>query len=226
MGSPRIKKSKSRLGVTEFNDADKLVLFLYRFSELATRQYFRTVKWSVNPLQMTMDGTNEDMFCAFVLTFRHFYATNEPTELNKIGGILAKAAQLGKDHAMLDELRRIKTEFDGAPVVQLEIFDPDGKVVETITPQAAFDMYFNCKYFHTDPRGAAFIFQLPRQHQDSAHHAFQWSFAKHVKRMQEYLPLVRKVLTAGVLPKGGFTISDYKDGDDSPNVLYIPFLQW
>jgi hypothetical protein len=107
----------------------------------------------------------------------------------------------------LDEIGRIKEEFDKSPSFALEPFDPSGKPIKLIEEDQMFDLYLNCHYSHTDVRGAQLFYQLPASDRQKAHKAFQLSLSRYVKRLNAYLPLVVKYLNSPLLPKGGFSVT-------------------
>jgi hypothetical protein len=153
-----MRLKKKRTNVLEFNERDKLVLFLVRMDELANRRYYKEIDWNVSPGGVSLRAADDDTFAAFLLSFRHFYASDSPTEMGKIHGILCKVAHTLSDAGTLAELARIKQEFTKGPVVRIDVFDTRGTTIEKFDNDQIFDLYINCRYFHTDPRGAEFFF--------------------------------------------------------------------
>jgi hypothetical protein len=86
----RLKKKHSK--APEFNDRDKLVLFFVRMDELTNRKYYKQIDWTITPGGMSLKVVDDDLFSAFLLTFRHFYAKDSPTEMDKIHAILSRTA--------------------------------------------------------------------------------------------------------------------------------------
>ena len=154
-----------------------------------------------------MSEVEEELFAAFILTFRHFHVKNSPTAVGTIRSILDKTAKTANDSATSEEIRRIKAEFDKSISFALEPFDPNGKSIKFIEEDELFDLYLNCQYFHTDVRGAQLFYQLPASDRQKAHKVFQLSLSRYVNRLNAYLPLVVKCLNSALLPKGGFAFT-------------------
>jgi|SRR5665213_542360 len=217
----RLKKRKQK--TFTFNDHDKLFLFLYRVSELKSRTYYKKANWKIGTDTFSIDEVDEELFAAFILTFRHFHASDSPTAHGKIQSILFQVAVKMKDTEVQDELRRIRDEFDKSPKFGLSPFDISGNELEPISEEQMFDTYLNCHYFHTDPRGAQQLFQLPELHRTRAHKAFQLSLYRHVRRLVAYVPLVKKYLNSPVLPVGCFSpVAILESGDIAEGTLVFP----
>jgi hypothetical protein len=204
----RKKQAKS----LEFNDRDKLALFLVRMKELTGRKFHGQVDWSATPEGMTVPKADDDIFAAFLLSFRHFYANDSPTEMGKIHGILSRVAHTLGDSATVSELARIKVEFGKGPLFRFDVFDTAGKVIHEFRDEEIFDLYINCHYFHTDPRGAEFFFKMPEPSRTNCNHAFQLALFRYVRRFHAYVPLVVKVLMSSVLPVGRFNVTPVNQG--------------
>jgi hypothetical protein len=187
-----------------FNDSDKIILFLYRMSQLESRTYVKELrKRSADSLEFP--DPNVELFDAFILTFRHFYSTNEPTFIDSIHAILSKSARTSKNDEVMKALISIKEAFEKAPKYRIHIYDANPSDVHTrMTDQELFDLYINCHYFHTDARGGGLFFQLPEPHRTKCNKVFQLSLVKYINRLRSYVPLAASLLNSGLLPQGIF----------------------
>ncbi len=209
----RTKKKQAKS--LEFNDRDKLALFLVRMKELTGRKFHEQVDWSAAPEGMTVGKADDDIFAAFLLSFRHFYANDSPTEMGKIHGILSRVAHGLGDSATITELGRIKLEFAKGPLFRFDVFDTGGTVIHKFHDDEIFDLYINCHYFHTDPRGAEFFFKMPEPSRTNCNHAFQLALFRYVRRFHAYVPLVVKVLMSSALPVGRFNVTPVNQGQQN-----------
>jgi hypothetical protein len=206
----RLKKQRSK--ALEFNERDKLVLFLVRMDELTNRKYYKEIDWKVTPKGLSLRAADDDTFAAFLLSFRHFYANDSPTEMGKIHGILSKVAHTVNDAGTLAELAKIKVEFAKGPVFRFDVFDTKGTVIEKFDNDQIFDLYINCRYFHTDPRGAEFFFKMPEPSRTTCYHAFQMALIRYVRRFHAYVPIIMKFLSSSALPPGRFDVNPANRG--------------
>jgi|HubBroStandDraft_1064217.scaffolds.fasta_scaffold89040_3 hypothetical protein len=211
-----MRRKKSQPTALEFNDRDKLAFFLMRISELATRKYYQQFDWKTIPSALTFQAADDDSFAAFILTFRHFYANDSPTAMGKIHGILARTAKTLNDLETIKELARIKEAFDKGPLLRLDVFDTKGTIIEKFSNEQIFDLYLNCRYFHTDPRGAEFFFKMPEPYKTECHKAFQLALLRYVNRFHAYVPITLKVLKSTALPVGRFVLYSVDPGQPSP----------
>jgi hypothetical protein len=67
------------------------------------------------------------------LTFRHFYAKDSPTEMDKIHAILSRTAYTLDDEGAKTELARIKQVFNKGPLFRFDVFNTKGTVIETFS---------------------------------------------------------------------------------------------
>lgn len=207
-----MRLKKRRYKALEFNERDKLVLFLVRMDELTSRRYYKEIDWKVTPEGLSLRAEDDDTFAAFLLSFRHFYAKDSPTEMGKIQGILSKVAHTLSDAGTLAALARIKQEFANGPVFRIDVFDTKGTVIEKFNNDQIFDLYINCRYFHTDPRGAEFFFKMPEPSRATCYHAFQMALIRYVRRFHDYVPIIMKFLSSSALPAGRFDVNPANQG--------------
>jgi hypothetical protein len=206
----RLKTKRSK--ALEFNERDKLVLFLWRMHEFTNRRYYKETDWKVTTGALSLKVTDDDTFAAFLLSFRHFYANDSPTEMGKIHGILSKVAHTSGDAGTLAELVKIKQEFAKGPLLRIDIFDTKGTVIEKFKNDQIFDLYINCRYFHTDPRGAEFFFKMPERSRTTCYHAFQMALIRYIIRFHAYVPIIVRFLDSSALPQGRFDVNPANHG--------------
>jgi len=103
----------------EFNDSDKLFLFIQKMRELHSRRFYKGLSLEVDPqhkqvrLHRVDDPESSD---AFILTFRHFWEPSSPIEVNKIAGIFKRVAKMLNDDAdLVRTLDSIDDEFRNSP---------------------------------------------------------------------------------------------------------------
>jgi hypothetical protein len=180
--------------------------------ELTSRKYYKEIDWRVIPQGLSLKAVDDDTFAAFLLSFRHFYANDSPTEMGRIHGILSKVAHTFSDVAMVAELAKIKQEFAKGPIFRIDVFDTKGTVNEKFNNEQIFDLYINCRYFHTDPRGAEFFFKMPEPSRTTCYHAFQMALIRYVRRFHAYVPIIMKVLNSSALPPGRFNVNPPNQG--------------
>jgi hypothetical protein len=173
-------------------------------SELESRTYVKELR----PRQadnLEFANPNVELFDAFMLTFRHFYASNEPTFIDSVHAVLARAAKESSNNDMMNELGGIREAFDKSPRYRIDVYDKDPSVIHTrLTDDELFDLYINCLYFHTDVRGGGFLFQLPEADRARCHKVFQLSLVRYIKRLRAYVPPAASTLNAGIFPLGYF----------------------
>lgn len=207
-----MRRKKKDPKALEFNDHDKLVLFLVRMDELTSRKYYQKINWSITPDGMGLTAVDDDLFSAFLLSFRHFYASDSPTEMGKIHGILSKVAHDSRDDGAGAELARIKQEFNKGPLFRFDVFDTKGTVIENFNNEEIFDLYINCRYFHTDPRGTEFFFKMPEPDRTTCYQMFQLALFRYVRRFHAYVPLIFKVINSRSLSVGRFNVDPANQG--------------
>ena len=207
-----MRRKKKDPEALEFNDHDKLVLFLVRMDELTSRKYYRKIDWSVTPEGMRLKVVDDDLFAAFLLSFRHFYGSDSPTEMGKIHGVLSKVAHNSRDDGAVAELARIKQDFNNGPLFGFDVFDTKGTVIEKFNNEQIFDLYINCRYFHTDPRGAEFFFKMPEPDRTTCYQMFQLALLRYLRRFHAYVPLILKVINSRSLPMGRFKVDPANEG--------------
>src|ERR1035441_10317084 len=70
----------------------------------------------------------------------------------------------------------------------------------------------NCRYFHTDPRGAEVFFKLPEPGRTICYQAFQLALIRYVRRFHAYVPLVLRFIKPGSLAAGRFDVNPEGQG--------------
>jgi hypothetical protein len=191
-----------------YNESDKLLLFLYRMSQLESRTYIKELRPRL-PDDLEFQEPNVELFDAFMLTFRHFYASNEPTCLDSIHAVLVRGAKVSANEDMVKALVEIREAFSKSPRYRIDVYDKDPSIIHTrLTNDELFDLYINCLYFHTDVRGGGFFFQLPEADRARCHKVFQLSLVKYIKRLRAYVPLAASTLNARIFPHGYFRTGD------------------
>jgi len=188
----------------ELNENDRIILFLYRMTELTKRTYYKEFKWTIPTEERSLATriVDEEIFVAFLVAFRHFYSPNEPTEIGKVHSLLRLGATKLRDEAVLNELQSIKDRFDKAPVFRLDVYSEEGVVVKQIKGSEILDLYLNSRYFHTDVRGLQYFFQLSERDLQLGVDALQFCLVRYVERLRAYVPIAVKILGAKVFPKG------------------------
>jgi hypothetical protein len=118
-------------------------------------------------------------------------------------------------------LARIKQKFNKGPLFRFDVFDTKGTVIENFNNEQIFDLYINCRYFHTDARGAEFFFKMPEPARTTCYHIFQLALFRYVRRFNAYVPLVVKFINSGSLPVGRFDVNPVNPGQ-ATMVLKVP----
>lgn len=193
-------------GKTVLNDSDKLALFLIRMHELLSRKYYQLAPVILDPTSVQLlQEVDEDYFAAFVLSFRHFWATNEPTEIGKIKNILQKGVKLLNDsNRASGHLERVEQDFQNSFQLGVDILDGTGNFFRRCTGEQIVHVFMNSRYFHADTEGFQFFYQLPARYQTSIQNVFRASLARYTERLKGYLPVVAVILESGIFHKGGF----------------------
>ena len=187
----------------DLNESDKLVLFLYRMTDLTNSTFYREFNWTPSPDEVNqIDIADEERLIAFLVMFRHFYSSNEPTEIGKIRNAIKLGATKLQDKATLSELERIKESFKTANTARLVVHAKDGTPLKHIKSPEILDLYLNSRYFHTDVKGLPLFFQCSRKDLATGLRALVLCLIPYVQQLKAYVPLAVRVLSAKALPEG------------------------
>lgn len=205
------------------NKTDQLSLFLIRMSELLARRYYKQAECRMDGTTLVVSKVDEDVFAAFLLTFRHFWATSEPTNIDSVKNTIKAVFNKVNDVDALTRLEEIEHSFKNGPIIRIGIHDDDGYVFKYFDQNETFRLFVNTKYFHNDVAGMQLFYQLPSKDQDAALKCFRFALYQQVKRLVAYIPLVLRALGCGVLPRGAFRLGDPDlKLEDAPFKILLP----
>lgn len=204
----------------EFNDSDKLFLFVQKMKELRGRSFYKKLTLEVDKELKEIRLfriDDQESFDAFILTFRHFWEPSSPIEANKVAAIFKRAAKLLKDSSgagLLETLADIDREFETS--TQFGITLPNDGKSKILGDYHVFDLYMNCKYFHLDDRGAALFYALPEEKLKEIEMVFQGQLVRLMARLDRYFAVAVNLLRLQVLPIGVFRVNFRLPNEERP----------